>query len=96
MHAEYRKLKSIDSDLFAEDIRNFFVSINRPDDKEKLTLSSRLNEHALIQSRKIRSGSRTPWFDDEMMQARHNRRKAEKLWRRNGLASDPLAFKYKL
>ena len=72
MHAEYRKLKSIDSDLFAEDIRNSFVYINRPDDKEKLTLSLRLNKHALIQSRKIRSGSRTPWFDDEIMQARHN------------------------
>ena len=96
MHAEYRKLKSIDSDLFAEDIRNSFVSINRPDDIEKLTLSSRLNKHALIQSRKMRSGSRTPWFDDEMMQARHNRRKAEKRWRRNGLASDLLAFKSKL
>ena len=81
MHVEYRKLKSIDSDLFAEDIRNSFVYINRPDDIEKLTLSSRLNKHALIQSRKIRSGPRTPWFDDEIMQARHNRRKAEKRWR---------------
>ena len=93
MHAEYRKLKSIDSELFAEDICNSFVYINPPDDLEKLTLSSRLNKHAPIQSRKIRSGSRTPWFGDEIMQARHNRRKAEKRWRRTGQASDLLASK---
>ena len=39
IHSEYRKLKSIDSDLFAEDIRNPFVYINPPDEIEKLTLS---------------------------------------------------------
>ena len=36
MHAEYSKLKSIDSELFSEDIRNSFVYTNPPDDLEKL------------------------------------------------------------
>ena len=35
-HAEYRKLKSIDSELFAEDIRNSIKYIDPPDDLEKL------------------------------------------------------------
>ena len=100
-HAEYRKLKSIDSELFAEDIRNSVVYIDPPDDLDKVvncyntTLSSLLNKHAPIQSRKIRNRSRPPWFDDEIMQARRDRRKAEKRWRRTGLASDLLAFKSK-
>ena len=99
MHAEYRKLNSIDWELFAE--ADSFVYINPSDDLDQLvncyntTLSSRLNKLAPIQSRKIRSRSRAPWFDAEIMQARHNRRKAEKRWRRTGLASDLLAFKSK-
>ena len=100
-HAEYRKLKSIDSVLFAEDIRNSILYIDPPDDLEKLfncynrTLSSLLKKHAPIQSRKIRNRPRPPWFDDEIMQARRDRLKAEKRWRRTGLASDLLAFKSK-
>ena len=100
-HAEYRKLKSINSVLFAEDIRNSSLYIDPPDDLDKLvncyntTLSSLLNNHAHIQSRKIRNRPRPPWFDDEIMQARRDRRRAEKRWRRTGLVSDLLAFKSK-
>ena len=63
-HAEYRKLKSIDTALFAEDIRNSTLYKDPPDDLDKLvncyntTLSSLLNKHAPIQSRKIRN---RPW-----------------------------------
>ena len=35
-HAEYRKMKSIDSGLFAEDIRNSVMYIGPPDDLDKL------------------------------------------------------------
>ena len=118
-HAEYRKLKSVDSELFAEDIRNFVVYIDLPDDLDFMaaffmrregiddddldklvncyntTPSSLLNKHAPIQSRKIRNRPRPPWFDNEIMQARRDRLKAEKRWRRTILASDLLAFKSK-
>ena len=57
------------------------------------TLSSLLDKHAPIQSRKIRDRSRPSWFDDEIMKARRDIGKAEKWWRRTGLASDLLAFK---
>ena len=75
--------------------------IDPPDDLDKLvdcyntTLSSLLNKHAPIQSRKIRNRSRLPWFDDENIKARCDRWKDEKRWRRTGLASDLLAFKSK-
>ena len=97
-HAEYRKLKSIDSELFAEDIRKSFVYIDPPDDVDKLvncynmTLSSLLNRYAPIQPRKIRNRSRPPWFDDKIMQARRDRRKAEKRWRKTRLSVFLTAF----
>ena len=75
--------------------------IDPPDDLDKLvncyntTLPSLLNKHAPMQSRKIRNKSRPPWFNDVVMQARRDRRKAEKRWRRTGLASDLLAIKSK-
>ena len=88
-HAEYRKLKSIHSKLFAEDIRNSTLCIDPPDDLDDIvncynaTLSSLLNKHVPIQSRKMTSKPRPPWFDDEIMQARRERRKAKKRWREN-------------
>ena len=36
----------------------------------------------------MKNRPRPPWFDDEIMQARRDRRKAEKWWRTTGLASD--------
>ena len=83
-HAEYRKLNSIDSVLFAEDIRNSTLYIDLPDNLDKLvncyntTLSSLLNKQSPMQSRKMRNRPKPPWFDDEIMQARGDRRKAEK------------------
>ena len=100
-HAEYRKLKSVDSVLFAEGIHNSTLYIDLPEDLDKLvncyntTLSSLLNKHAPMQSRKIRNRPKPLWFDDEIMLARGDRPKAEKPWRRTGLASDLLAFKSK-
>ena len=77
-HAEYRKLKSIVSVLFAEDIRNSTLYIDPPDDLDKLvncyntTLSSLLNKNAPIQSRKIINRPTPPCFEDEIMQARRD------------------------
>ena len=101
-HAKYRKLKSIDSELFAEDICNFCCVYTSPWRLiHKLvnwcntTLPPVLNKHVPRQLRKLRNRSRPPWFDDEIMQSRGNRRKAEKQWSRSGLSSDLLAFKSK-
>ena len=74
-------MTSIDSELFAEDIRNSIVYIDSPDDLDKLvncyntTLSSLLNKHVPIQSRKIGNRPRPPWFDADILQARRDRPK---------------------
>jgi len=43
----------------------------------------------------MRNRPRPPWFDDDILQVRRDRRKAEKRWKRTKLASDLLAFKSK-
>ena len=43
----------------------------------------------------MRNRPKPPWFDNEIMQARRDRQKAEKRWRRTGLGSGLLAFKPK-
>jgi len=62
-HTKYRTLKSIDCELFAEDICNYVVYIDPPEDIDKLvncnntTLSPVLNRYAPTQPRKIRNRS---------------------------------------
>ena len=52
-------------------------------------------QHDPIQLWKIGNRPRPPWFDNEIKQARRDRRRAEKRSRRTGLASDLLRFKSK-
>ena len=100
-HDEYRKLKFIDSQLFEEDIRNSSLYVDPPDDLNTLvncyntTLKSLLDKHAPIQSRHIKTRPRPPWFNEDIMQARRDRRKAEKRRRTSGLSSDLAVFKSK-
>ena len=100
-HAEYRKLKGIDRRLFAEDIRNSSLYMDLPEDLDTLvecyntTLSSLLDKHAPIQSRRIKTRPRPPWFNDDIMQARRDRRKAERRWRTTRLPLDLAVFKSK-
>ena len=54
-----------------------------------------MDKHAPLQSRTIVSRPRVPWYNDEIRQAKRDRRKAEKKWRRTKLHSDLTEFQIK-
>ena len=54
-----------------------------------------LDKHAPLMTRTIVQRPRVPWFSQEIREAKRQRRKAEKRWRKSRLESDLAAFKAK-
>ena len=83
-HAEFRKLKAINKQQFLEDIRNSSLCRDPPNTLDELvecynnTLRSVLDKHAPVRARHLKSQSRPPWFNDEIVKARRERRGAER------------------
>ena len=59
------------------------------------TLRSVLDKHAPVRALHLKSQSRPPWFNDEIVKARRERRSAERKWRASRLNSDLAVFKAK-
>ena len=59
------------------------------------TLRSVLDKHAPVRARHLKSQSRPPWFNDEIVKARRERRSAERKLRASRLNSDLAVFKAK-
>ena len=99
--AVYQKLRSINMDRFINDIGASSLCQNPPEDLDMVvncyssTLSSVLNQHALIQSPSITIRSRAAWFNDDIKNATHEKRKAEWRWRSSRQDPDPCLFKSK-
>ena len=99
--AVHRKLKSIDMDHLIDDIGTPSLCQNPPEDPDALvncyksTLSSVLNQNAPIQSRYIIIRSRAPWFNDDIKNAKREKRKAELRWRSSRQDSDLCLLKSK-
>ncbi|XP_068691268.1 uncharacterized protein [Montipora foliosa] len=100
-HAEYRKLKSIDITKLREASRNSQLHQDPPDDFSMLldcyntTLKSLLDEHAPVCSRHVITRPRPPLFNYNIIQARRDRRKAERRWKKTRLPSELVVFKVK-
>ena len=83
-HAEYRKLKSIDITKLRKAICNSQLHQDPPDDLNMLlncyntTLKSLLDEHAPVCSRHVITRPRLQLFNDNIIQARRDRRRAER------------------
>ena len=98
-HAEYRKLKSIDITKLKEHIRNSQLYQEPPNDLNMLlvcyntTLRSLLDDHARICSRYVSTRPRPLWFNEDIINARRDMRKAESRWRANDLQADLVIFK---
>ncbi|PFX25397.1 hypothetical protein AWC38_SpisGene9986 [Stylophora pistillata] len=87
-HAYFRKLKAINKQQFLEDIRNSSLCRDPPTNTlDELvecynnTPRSVLDKHAPVRARHLKSQSRPPWFNDEIVKARRERRSAERKWR---------------
>lgn len=59
------------------------------------TLSTLIDHHAPVKSKVVRSISQVPWYNEEIAEAKRQRRRAERKWRRSKLAPDFLLFKRK-
>ncbi|PFX25634.1 RNA-directed DNA polymerase from mobile element jockey [Stylophora pistillata] len=100
-HAEYRKLRSIDIAKLKEVIGNSQPYLDPPNDLYMLvdcsntTLRSLLDADAPVCSRHVFTRPRPPWFNKDIIQARTDRRKAERGWRASGLQADLVVFKAK-
>ena len=95
-HAEFRKLKAINKQQFLEDIHNFSLCRDPPNTLDELvecynnTLRSVLDKHAPVRAHQQRSQSRPPWFNDEIVNARRDKRSAERKWRASRMSLDGL------
>ena len=94
--------KQLTSNSFQlEDIRNSSLGRDPPNTLDELvecynnTLRSVLDKHAPVLARRLKSQSRPPWFNDEIVKARRERRSAERKWRARRLNSDLAVFKAK-
>ena len=100
-HAEYRKLKSIDVTRLKEDVCNSQLYQDPPNDLNMLldrhntTLRSLLDDHASVCYRHVSTRPRPSWFNEDIIQARRDRRQAERRWRASGLQEDLVVFKAK-
>ena len=103
----FRKFKSIDMDSFHDDLASSDLCTTKydvrsnPTELEKLvenyeaTLSSLVNQHAPIYTRRVRMRQQVPWYNKEIAEAKRERRRAERRWRKSKLTSDFQDFKKK-
>ena len=84
-----------------EDLATSELCQNPSDDLQELvssynnTLMAALDKHTPLMTRTIVQRRRVPWFSQEIREAKRQRRKAEKRWRKSRLESDLAAFKAK-
>ena len=94
----YRKLKSIVHADFATDIGESELLQNPSQNLSKLVeqydacLSNTLNKHAPLKTRNIPLRPPAPWIQEEVFDAKRERRRLERHWRKTKLPNDRAAF----
>ena len=94
-----RKIDSINMELFREDLRQIPCLSNPPADIDDLVnelntqLSQTLERHAPIRTRIKKIRPSNPWFDDEVLAAKKERRRCERIWITSRSETDMNNFK---
>ena len=94
---QYRQLDGINAVNFSNDLSNCVSEIvlndfNSAVNSYNSSLSSILDKHAPLKSKRIKIVHNAPWFDGEYQLKRRARRKAEKKWKRSNLLVDKQIF----
>ncbi len=92
----YRKLRSIDIESFRNDIKsleiiNSNVIISDVDEHvESLnnSLESLVDKHAPLLTKQVTLRPTSPWYNEELHEAKHLKRKLERKWRKTNLTVD--------
>ena len=95
----FRNIKKIDQERFSEDLADALSGIEANNSSYRTTIEkfnnackSVLNTHAPEITKSINDVPEAPWFDGEYKQARIERRKAEKQWKKTNLEIDHSIF----
>ena len=95
----YRPFKSIDIDSFRDYIRSSHDLNDTTGTLNGLTqryisgLSDLIDLHAPVTNRLVTLRSHAPWYDEEVRDAKHERRKLERTWRRSKQPDDHEAYR---
>ena len=95
----FGRIKGVDLAALSNEFSSSDLCMNTPDTLSELVdcyntaLSSALDRHAPLVTRTIPPRPLVPWFNDEIKEARRQRRKVERRSRRKGLVADLRAFK---
>ena len=96
-HISFRKLKTLDLNALKDDIARSALSHDA--DPEKLadlynnTLHLLLDRHAPMTSKRVLFRPNVPWVNNNIIEAKRQRRKAERKWRSTRCQSDLILFK---
>ena len=94
----YRKVKSVDVSAFTSDIQaclkddNKCESVDDAVSKYNSVLSDVLDKHAPKCTKSVVVREVVPWMTEEILVAKRERRKREKLWRKSSLTVDRLEY----
>lgn len=95
---KYRKINSINMDLFKEDVsRLLIVSSNMDIDnmvsEYNQTMSTIIDDFAPVITKRVPNRVRQPWFNSELRGMKIEKRKLERKWRHTRVQSDYYKFK---
>ena len=97
----YRKYKAINIQDFQSDLAKSNLCTNHTNSLDELvscydeTLKATLDKHAPLLTKTVVVRPRVPWFNEEIREAKRERRGAEKKWRKTKNAVDLTIFKVK-
>ena len=94
----YRKLQSIDIPSFCEDIATSLMNtttgtVSELTEKYITGLCSILDEHAPLIQRRVTERPNTPWYNEQIRDAKRLRRRLENKWRDTKLMSSHKAYR---
>ena len=94
----YRNLKNIDGESFCNEITQRYQAspatndLKTKVDNYNMILEDVLNKHAPLKTKEIKLVNNSPWFDEEYVALRKQRRKAEKRFHKSGKLADKKEF----
>lgn len=86
--------RSLDSHKLRSHLENSDLCNNPPQELHALatmynsTLTEPLYQHAPLKAKLVTVRQRVPWFNNDIKEAKRNRRRAEKTWRKSKLQAD--------
>ena len=95
---EFRKLKTIDTEMICNKLANSSLLLHPPDNVHQLValynslLASILDKHAPVKRRVITIRPAAPWYTEKIKTEKRKRRRLERRWRATRSASDREKF----